>query len=92
MAIDEQDARIRRCPMLGHELQFSYCREPGGQETPCRKIFDCWFDRFDITAFMQANYPPETIAEIRRPKPPKMASLLEIIQRVQKRDSTDEAS
>ncbi len=83
MAHDENDALTRRCPMLGHELNFSYCRQPGGQEIPCRKIFDCWFERFDIRAFMQANYPPETIAQILQPKQPKMASLLEIIQRVQ---------
>jgi len=89
MAINEQDERIRRCPMLGHELNFSYCRAPGGQKTPCRKIFDCWFERFDIREFMQANYPPETIAEILRPKQPKVASLLEIIQNVQKKGSRE---
>ena len=84
MPLDEHDDRVRRCPMLGHELTFAYCRQPGGQHTPCRKIFDCWFERFDVTGFMQAHYPPETITETLQPKPAKMASLLEIIQRVQK--------
>ena len=85
MALDDHDEKTRRCPMPGHELNFAYSRQPGGQETPCRKIFDCWFERFDIREFMQANYPPETVAAILQPKAPKMASLLEIIQRVQNR-------
>jgi hypothetical protein len=84
MSIDAQDTRSRRCPMLGHEIRFSYCRQPGGATTPCRKIFDCWFERFDIREFMQANYPAEVIDAILQPKQPKVASLLEIIQRVQK--------
>ena len=78
--IDEYDAKTRRCPMLGHELAFSYCRQPG-QEIPCRKIFDCWWERFDIVAFMHEHYDPDTVAEIRRPRQPKVASLVEIIER-----------
>jgi len=81
--IDEYDAKTRRCPMLGHELSFSYCRQPG-QEVPCRKIFDCWWERFDIVAFLQEHYDPETVAEIQKPRQPKVASLLEIIERARK--------
>ncbi len=81
--IDEHDAKTRRCPMLGHDLAFSYCREPG-REIPCSKIFDCWWERFDITGFMRVNYPPETVAEILKPRQPKVASLFEIIQKAKK--------
>lgn len=83
--IDDYDAKKRRCPMLGHELTFSYCREPS-RETPCSKIFDCWWERFDITDFIRSHYPPETIAGILEPKRPKVASLFEIIQKVQKNE------
>ena len=81
--IDQYDEKTRRCPMLGHDLTFSYCRQPG-REIPCSKIFDCWWERFDIANFMRSNYPSETIAEILKPKQPKAASLIEIIQRAQK--------
>jgi len=83
--IEEHDQKTRRCPMLGHELAFSYCRHPG-QETPCRRIFDCWWERFDIAAFMQAHYDPDILAEIRRPRQSKVASLAELIERAQKRN------
>ena len=53
--ITEHDAKKRRCPMLGHEVAFSYCREPGS-ETPCRKIFDCWWETFDVSAFINDHY------------------------------------
>ena len=83
--IDEHDHKTRRCPMLGHELAFSYCRRPG-REVPCARIFDCWWERFDIDAFMRAHYDSDTLAEIRRPRQPKVASLLEIIERARKRE------
>lgn len=84
--IDQYDEKTRRCPMLGHELTFSYCRAPG-RDHPCSKVFDCWWERFDIKDFMSANYPAETIAEILKPKQPKVASLYDIIQRAQKTQS-----
>lgn len=82
--IDEFDQKIRRCPMLGHDIRFSYCRQPG-REIPCGKIYDCWWEKLDITAFMEANYSPQTIAEVLKPKPTKMLSLLEIIEAARKR-------
>ncbi len=82
--IDEHDHRIRRCPMLGHELAFSYCRRPG-RELPCGKIYDCWWEMLDITGFMEGNYSPETISEVLRPKPTKVLSLLDIIETTRKR-------
>ncbi len=84
--IDEHDDKIRRCPMLGHELAFSYCRQPG-REIPCARIFDCWWDRLDIVDFVQDHYDPDTIVEIRKPRQPKMASLVEIIERARKQES-----
>jgi hypothetical protein len=83
--IDEHDDKTRRCPMLGHELAFSYCRQPG-REIPCARIFDCWWERFDIVAFVQGHYDPDTVAEIRKPRQPKVASLVEIIERARKQD------
>lgn len=80
--IDQYDQKLKRCPMLGHDLTFAYCRQPG-QDTPCRKIYDCWWQDFDIAAFMEAHYPPETLAHVTEAKKPKMLSLVEIIQRAQ---------
>jgi hypothetical protein len=82
--IDQHDEKQRRCPMLGHDILFSYCRSPG-RDYPCAKIYDCWWDKFDIKAFMAANYSAEDIQRVLQPKPAKVLSLLEIIQNAQKR-------
>ncbi|MBD3274883.1 MAG: hypothetical protein GF372_06200 [Candidatus Marinimicrobia bacterium] len=82
--ITDHDNKSRRCPMLGHPVQFSYCREPG-QEIPCRKIFDCWWETFDIQSYMDTHYDEEIIAKITEPPKPKMSSLAELIQQAQER-------
>ena len=82
--ITENDNRTRRCPRLGHDLSFSYCRKPG-DEIPCPKIFDCWWESFDIKAFMEENYPDDIIKQVNKPPELKTQSLLELIQEVEKR-------
>jgi hypothetical protein len=81
----EHDTLSQRCPMLGHEVPFSYCRQPG-QEVPCRKIFDCWWETFDIKKFIEENYSRETRAAILQPPKPKVLSLLEIIEQAGKKN------
>jgi hypothetical protein len=75
----------RRCPMLGHDVPFSYCREPA-QEIPCRKIYDCWWEQFDIKSFIAAHYSDEVQKAIVQPPKPKMLSLLEIIEQASRRN------
>ncbi|MFP4415651.1 MAG: hypothetical protein ACOC4C_04835 [Fibrobacterota bacterium] len=90
--VDSHDADVRYCPSLGHEIAFSYCRKPGS-EIPCRRIFDCWWERFDITTFMKQNYSEEVLEKITRPQQPKSVSLAQIIkeaqERIESRDSRD---
>jgi len=82
MSKDEHDLRKIRCRMLGHEVNFSYCRQGSG-DLPCRKIFDCWFEHFDIEQFMRTHFSEEEIQKILTPPQPKMVSLLEMIRRAQ---------
>jgi hypothetical protein len=88
MLNDHDQDVLPRCPRLGHELTFDYCR----QETrgkPCRLILDCWWERFDVRSFLQANLPEEAMAQVERagaaPPPEKVLSLLEIIQQAKER-------
>jgi hypothetical protein len=78
------DSKIRRCPRLGHDITFAYCRVPG-EQTPCFKILDCWWEIFDIKAFMEENYTKEVLQKISLPPKQKTTSLLEMIQEAQKR-------
>ena len=81
--IQEHDAETRHCPMLGHEIAFSYCRSPG-QEIPCRKIYDCWWETFDIARFVEENFPEGAIETVSAPARGKLASLLEIMTQAQR--------
>jgi hypothetical protein len=76
--LTEHDSLSRRCPMLGHEVAFSYCRRPG-QEIPCGGMFDCWWEAIDIRAFVADNYSEEVRNAMIQPPKPKMLSLIEII-------------
>ena len=66
--------------MLGHPVQFSYCRSPGGP-LPCRRIFDCWWETFDVESFVRAHYSGEEIETILAPRTDKMTSIVELIER-----------
>jgi len=82
--ITENDLRKLRCPMLGHEVSFLYCRAPGSR-TPCRKIFDCWWEIFDIDSFMKSHFSKADIQKIVEPPPPKNVSLLDLIEQAKSR-------
>jgi hypothetical protein len=76
--------------MLGHEVAFSYCRLPG-REIPCGKVFDCWWETFDISSFIAQNYSEAIQKAIMAPPKPKMLSLIEIIEQASKRNSAQSA-
>lgn len=83
MSIDIHDERRIRCRMLGHEVDFVYCRQTTGA-SPCRKILDCWFETFDVEDFMGQHYSPEQIRRLLEPPKPKITSIVELIQQAQK--------
>lgn len=82
MNVEEHDDLKTYCRMLGHEVPFVYCRK-GVSELPCRRVFDCWFQLFDIEAYMRAHFTDEQIASLQKPAKPKVASLIELIRKAQ---------
>jgi len=78
------DHRSRRCPMLGHPLTFAYCRAPGSSR-PCRKILDCWWETFDVKAFLRSCYDDESLTDITAPPKQKMLSLVELIEQARRK-------
>jgi hypothetical protein len=89
----DQDLLLRCC-RLGHEVTFGYCRQETGGK-PCRLILDCWWERFDVRAFLQANLPTETMIQVESasvsPPPSKMLGLLEIIRQAKERLSSEDS-
>ncbi len=78
----------RRCPRLGSEVSFAYCLTGGADEKPCWKIFDCWWEIFDVTAYLKTRLSPETFEALkaRASAPPenKLTSIIEIAQQAKK--------
>jgi hypothetical protein len=79
---------LPRCRRLGHEITFEYCRREN-QGKPCRLILDCWWERFDVRAFLAGNLSEQSMTEVEKagtvPPPAKVQSLLEIIEQAKNR-------
>ena len=76
-----------RCRRLGHELTFGYCRQETGGKL-CRLILDCWWERFDVGAFLQAHLSAEAMAQVEHAgasPPSKVLSLVDLIQQAKDR-------
>jgi hypothetical protein len=80
--IEEHDSKQMYCRALGHRVPFSYCRKPG-KELFCRNILSCWSGTFDVTAYIEEHFTREQIEGALTPPKPKIASLVELIQRAQ---------
>jgi hypothetical protein len=87
--LNEHDEDLNlRCCRLGHEINFGYCRQESRQK-PCRLILDCWWERFDVRAFLRAHLSQEQMCEIERassaPPASKVFSLLDTLQETKER-------
>ncbi len=74
-----------RCPRLGHEISFAYCRKEAG-EWPCFRIISCWQYRFPVEDFLKEKMAPEAWEEFCQQKSrDKVGSLIELIEAAKKR-------
>ena len=92
LMLDEHDQDVLpRCRRLGHEVTFGYCRQES-RGVPCRLILDCWWETFDVRAFLRAHLPKEAIAQVESAAvsapPPKVLSLVEMIEQARERLSS----
>ena len=79
-----EDFRIR-CPRLGHQVRFSYCRQEN-MGLPCFKTLDCWHLHFPVEQYLRQELTASDWERtFSRAKQPKLSSLLELIQKAQKR-------
>jgi hypothetical protein len=72
----------RRCPRLGSVISFRYCLISGEDDLPCWKIFDCWWESFDVDGYLKQNLPEALYHQLKaaaeRPKN-KLGSIIEMI-------------
>jgi len=74
-----------RCPRLGHQINFSYCRSESNG-LPCFKTLDCWYNHFDVQAYLADKLTKEDFetAFLNKGKP-KIASLFDLIEQAKTR-------
>ena len=83
-----EDKYSIRCPRLGHEVTFFYCRNEN-KGLPCFKTLDCWFQHFPVEEFLRERLSREEWVEVfERKKQTKVQSLLELIEEARKRAGT----
>ncbi|WP_448381860.1 hypothetical protein [Desulfosoma sp.] len=51
------DALETRCPKLGHEVPFGYCRREAGA-LPCPRALACWSHRFSVELVLRTILGP----------------------------------
>jgi hypothetical protein len=73
-----------RCPRLGQQIHFSYCRQEN-LGLPCFKTLDCWYIYFQVVEYLQKELSEaEWKDAFEKPATPKMVSLAELIEKAQK--------
>jgi hypothetical protein len=83
--VNRNDDLEIRCPQLGHELKFSYCRREAG-DLPCHRIIKCWQPFFPVESYLREILSVtqwERFSE--RVPPDKMTTLIDLIEQAKKR-------
>ena len=73
-----------RCPRLGHQINFMYCRSEN-RGLPCFKTLDCWYSHFQVEEFLRGELTAgEWEIAFNTPPKPKLLSLIELIEQTKK--------
>jgi hypothetical protein len=69
-----------RCPRLGGEVTFGYCKREGG-DIPCPRTLLCWQGSFAVEVHLRETLTAEQWDRCFNSKPKeKIASLIELIE------------
>ncbi|VBB43019.1 conserved hypothetical protein [uncultured Desulfatiglans sp.] len=75
-----------RCPRLGHQISFAYCRREN-HGLPCSRTLICWHPYFPVEAFLRTELTQEEWdAVFEAPPRPKLLSLVELIEKAKERN------
>ena len=80
---EQYDEKNGYCRMLGHTLAFKYCRVMN-EGLPCHNILNCWFERFEVEAFIAENYSKEEQQTVFQPPKTRIAAMTEAVEKVKK--------
>lgn len=81
--IEKHDTETIRCPALGDEVNFKYCRIMNDR-FPCSRIVACWQTRLDINKFLLDNFTNEELDRIFVAPQSKMQKLVSLVEKSKK--------
>ncbi|OGP70571.1 MAG: hypothetical protein A2W09_06360 [Deltaproteobacteria bacterium RBG_16_50_11] len=82
--IEAHDTLIIRCPQLGGEVPFRYCRTLQ-EDLPCRKVMVCWEFKIEIAKFLSDHYSFDQIQRaLSPPQRSRIETILELIEQAKK--------
>ena len=83
--MDRFDHLVLRCPRLGGEVTFAYCRREQGN-LPCQRTLRCWQDLIPVEKQLRENLTDDEWDRcFNVPPKDKMTTILEIADAVKKR-------
>ena len=91
--IEEHDTLIIRCPQLGGEVPFRYCRTVN-EDLPCTRIILCWKFRIEVAKFLSEHYSTDQLQRaLSPPTKTRIETILDLIDKAKKvhpvRNSSD---
>lgn len=73
------DDREIRCPRLGGQVTFGYCRQEALGK-PCFKAVDCWYSYFEAEIFFRGELGDDVFEQIFHAIPkPRLVTLVDLI-------------
>lgn len=81
--IEEHDDKTIRCPRVGGEVNFRFCRFENNM-LPCRWIVGCWQSQMDINKLLADHYSKKELDQIFALPKPKLQSLVDLIEKAKK--------
>lgn len=80
-AVPPENEFTIRCPRLGHQINFAYCRSENSG-LPCFKTLDCWYNYFDVHAYLKGKLTEEDFQKVfMKTVKPKIFSLVDLIEK-----------
>nr|HID58295.1 hypothetical protein [Desulfobacterales bacterium] len=74
-----------RCPKLGSQVRFYYCRRED-DDLPCQRIFSCWEWRFPVREFIKTKLSKEDWKRhFNKPPKDRLTTLLELVEEAKRR-------
>lgn len=74
-----------RCPRLGHQINFDYCRSENNG-LPCFKTLDCWYSHFNVHAYLKEKLTQDDFKKVfLKEVKPKILSLFDLIEQAKER-------